>query len=62
MFIVTKVDKVIIYNSETYEYYSELPIKLLKTDTREINEIISISASKGDEYIAVISGKNLVDG
>ena len=29
MFIVTKVNKVIIYDSETFQYYSELPIKLL---------------------------------
>ena len=59
MFIVTKIDKVIIYDSETFEYYSELPIKLLPTETREINEIISITSCAKDEYIAVISGKNL---
>ena len=41
-FIVTKIDKVVIYDSDTYEECGFLPITLLKTETREANEIISI--------------------
>ena len=41
-FMVTKTDKVILYDAETYEQRGELPITLLKTETREANEIISI--------------------
>ena len=41
-FMVTKTDKVILYDAETYEQRGELPITLLKTETGEANEIISI--------------------
>ena len=43
-FLVTKVDKVTMYDSDTYEECGQLPITLLKTETREANEIISINA------------------
>ena len=36
-FLVTKIDKVIMYDSHTYEECGELPITLLKTETREAN-------------------------
>lgn len=48
VFMVTQIDKVYIIDSETFEQRGELPIKLLPTQTREINEIISIQASKDD--------------
>jgi len=47
--MVTKIDKVTIYDSETFEYRGQLPIKLLETESREINEIISIAASEDDK-------------
>ena len=43
-FLVTKVDKVTMYDSDTYEECGQLQITLLKTETREANEIISINA------------------
>ena len=43
-FLVAKTDKVTMYDSETYEECGSLPITLLKTETREANEIISINA------------------
>ena len=43
IFMLTKTDKVCIFDSETFEQIGELPIKLLKTESREINEIISIN-------------------
>jgi hypothetical protein len=51
-----------MYDSETFEFIGELPIKLLPTESREINEIISIAASEDDKQVAVISGKYLVGG
>ena len=51
-----------MYDSDTYEECGQLPITLLKTETREANEIISINACQNEEYIAVISGKNLIAG
>ena len=37
-----------------------MPITLLKTETREPNQIIALRKSKDDRYIACISGKNLI--
>ena len=59
---MTKIDKVTMYDSETYQECGQLPITLLKTETREANEIISIGTCQNEEYIAVVSGKNLVGG
>ena len=42
VFLVTKVDRIIIYDSNTFQEVSEIPISLLKTETREPNEVISI--------------------
>ena len=39
-----------------------MPIKLFPTETREPNEIISIQKCQNEEYLAVISGKNLIAG
>ena len=38
----------------------ELPIKLLKADTREPPQIIAIQKNSNEEFIAVISGKLLI--
>jgi hypothetical protein len=38
----------------------ELPVKLLKTETREPNEVIALSACQNEEYLGIISGKNLI--
>ena len=37
-----------------------MPISLLKTETREPNQIIAIRKSIDDRYVACISGKNLI--
>lgn len=61
-FMCTRVDEVLIYNSETYQLVDKLPIKLFPTETREPNEIIAIQKCQNEEYLAVISGKNLIAG
>ena len=58
--MITKIDKVLVYDSDTFTQVSEIPIKLLKTETREPNEVIGMQKSNNEIYIAVISGKNLV--
>jgi hypothetical protein len=60
IFLVTKVDQVLIYDSDNYSIKGQIPITLLKTETREPNEIIGISKSKDENWLAVVSGKNLV--
>lgn len=43
VFLVTKVSKVIMYDSETYQEIGEIPIKLLEDkQSREPNEIIAM--------------------
>jgi hypothetical protein len=59
-FLVTKIDKIFIFDSLTFEIKGEIPIKLLKTETREPNQIISMRKSVCEEFLAVISGKNLI--
>jgi hypothetical protein len=57
---VSHIDKVLILDNETYVEVGTLPIKLLPTTTREPNLVIGIEKSEDEEWIAVISGKNLV--
>ena len=60
-FCVTQTDKVCLYDSYTFEKYGEdLPIKLLPTETREPNEVIGIQVSKCEQFLAIVTGKNLV--
>ena len=47
-FLCTKVDRVIIYNSLSFKRIGEIPITLLKTETREPNEIIAMQASENN--------------
>ena len=37
-----------------------MPVKLLKTETREPNEVIALAACQNEEYLGIISGKNLI--
>mmetsp|Transcript_2923 Transcript_2923/g.4513 ORF Transcript_2923/g.4513 Transcript_2923/m.4513 type:complete len:120 (-) Transcript_2923:2833-3192(-) len=60
VFLVSKVDKVHIYDSSTFEYRGSVPIELLKADTREPNQVISMQKSHDEQLLAVISGKKLI--
>mmetsp|Transcript_801 Transcript_801/g.1008 ORF Transcript_801/g.1008 Transcript_801/m.1008 type:complete len:398 (-) Transcript_801:899-2092(-) len=41
-FLVSKVDKVIIYDSNNFLEIGQIPISLLKTETREPNQVIAL--------------------
>lgn len=60
IFFITKTDKVVQYKTETYEEDGTLPIKLLKSDTRETTEILALQKCQNEEYLAVLSGKYLI--
>ena len=47
-------------DNQTFQKVGEIPITLLKTETREPNEVIGITKSLDESWIAIISGKNLV--
>lgn len=61
-FLVSKLDTIFFYDIDSYKCITECNIKvpLLKSESREPNEIISMTASQDENYLAVISGKNLV--
>ena len=60
--MVARLDKINFFDSNTFKQRHELSldIKLLKADTREPNQIISMAKSINDEFIGVITGKILV--
>lgn len=61
IFLSTDINKVNIYDIESFKYIDKLDIQLLEdTESREPNEIIAIQKCQNDEYIAVISGKKLI--
>ena len=59
-YLVSKIDKVIIYDSQTFHPIDQIPITLLKADTREPNQVIAIQKSVDEQYVAIISGKLLI--
>jgi hypothetical protein len=58
--LCSKIDRVIIYDSVTFKNLGEIPITLLKTETREPNQVIAMQTCQNEEYLAIISGKNLI--
>ena len=59
-YLVTKIDQVIMYDSRTFKEVSKIPIALLKTETREPNQVIAMQKCQDEEYLAIISGKILI--
>jgi len=59
-YLVSKIDRVAVYDAETFQAVDEIPITLLKADTREPNQVIAIQKSDDEEYLAIISGKILI--
>jgi|APSaa5957512535_1039671.scaffolds.fasta_scaffold53588_2 hypothetical protein len=59
-FVVTQIDKIYIFDAETFKELSQIPVNLLQTETREPNQVISMQKSNCENFLAVISGKNLI--
>jgi hypothetical protein len=60
LFLVSKIDQVLIYDSLTFRVCGRIPISLLTSVDREPNEIVGMNISKCENWLAIISGKNLV--
>ena len=60
IFLVTKVDKVLLFDLKTFEECGKIPIKLLPTESREPNEVLGIQKTPDETMVAIITGKNLV--
>ena len=59
-YLISKIDQVIIYDSDTFQPIDNIPISLLKADTREPNQVIAIQKSQCEQYVAIVSGKILI--
>jgi hypothetical protein len=47
-YLVSKIDKVIMYSSETFKEVAKIDITLLKADTREPNQVIAIQKDEDE--------------
>lgn len=59
-FLVTKINQVLMFDSTTFKQCGEIPIQLLDSDTREPNEVIGLQKTQCENWLAIISGKNLI--
>jgi hypothetical protein len=60
LILVTNVDELLWVENKTYQKVGHIHIPMSKTETRENNEIIGLQKSDCENYIAVVSGKNLI--
>lgn len=60
VFLVAKLDKVKMFDCDSFKFIGDLPITLMITETREPNEVIGIVKSDCENFLAIITGKNLV--
>ena len=49
-----------MFDSYTYKQCGEIPIQLLDNNTREPNQVIGLQKSKCENWLAIISGKLLI--
>jgi hypothetical protein len=57
---VSKINKVLIYDQDSFQQVGAIPIELLKSEGREPNKVIAIVVSQDEEFVAIISGKTLL--
>ena len=59
-FLVSKNDKIMLFNQDTYALTDEFKIKIHESTTREQNQILSMKMCEDEVYLAIISGKLLI--
>jgi hypothetical protein len=59
-FVVARLDQLMVYDSVTFEELDRIPINLMDSAEREPNEILAIQKCQNEEYLAIITGKNLI--
>jgi hypothetical protein len=64
VFIVSKDNCLFVYDSRNFQriYEETLELKLIESDTKESNHIISIAMDENDMYLAILAGKSLIMG
>ena len=58
--LCSHTDKVMIYDSNRFVKISELPVTLFKSESRETIQVIAMSKSRDENYVALISGRKLI--
>jgi hypothetical protein len=59
-FMVTTKSGVLLYDSNNFQKIGALDITLLESVEREPNEVLAIQKCQNEEYLAVLTGKNLI--
>ena len=62
VFLVSNIDNIQTFNAIDYSEVDKnlMEVKLMPTEERERNEVISMAICPYERYIAVITGKNLI--
>jgi hypothetical protein len=60
LYLIAKIDKIRVYDSSNFEEVGQVHIPLLPSESREPNQIISITMSPDEQLLACFSGRNLV--
>lgn len=58
--MVTTKSGISLYDSTDFQFVWSLPITLLESTEREPNEVLTVTKCQNEEYLAVLSGKNLI--
>lgn len=49
-----------MYDSHNFKEIDRIPIQLLKTETREPNQVIAMQKCQDEEFLGIVSGKVLI--
>lgn len=60
MLLVSKIDEIFIFDCNSFKKLGMVPIELLKPNSREPNQIISMQKSEDNNILAVLTGKLLI--
>ena len=60
--LVSNIDEIQMYDGKTFQEVKnrKITINLLKSETRERNEVIAMNLCPYEKYLGVITGKNLI--
>lgn len=58
--MVSNINRVKIYDVDTLKEIGDISIELLKGETREPNMVLGLKKSDDEEWVAIISGRNLI--
>ena len=59
-FLVTDTDKIMLFDSNSFEQTGTLPITLLTSETREPTCVLELQKTDNEEFIGATSGKHLI--